>query len=269
MKRIATALVGLPIFYLIIKFSPTWVFAALVVGAVIIGSYEYYAIAERRGFRPVKLLGALLGAGVAYTFYDARIETLDVLCLAAVLVPLLTLLRKGFEGAGIEEELGAMATTFFPIVFLGVLLGYCPRILGDGGERGRDLVVFLFLVVWLSDAAAYGVGSLLGRRKLMPAISPAKTVEGALAALVVGVLAALAARAWFFRSLGAFDAITLGLLLGAAGMLGDLAESLIKRTGAVKDSGWIFPGHGGLLDRADSLLFAAPLLFYYHRFFLE
>ncbi len=269
MKRIATALVGIPVFFLIIKYSPTWVFMALVATAVIVGSYEYYAIAERRGFRPLKPLGALLGAGMAYTLYDARVETIDMLCLAAILVPLLVLLREGVQRRGIEGELGAMATTFFPIIFLGLLLGYCPRILDDGGERGRDLVVFLFLVVWVSDAAAYGVGSVLGRRKLMPSISPAKTVEGAVAALAVGVLAALAARAWFFRSLETVDAIWLGLLLGGAGMLGDLAESLLKRSGDVKDSGRLFPGHGGLLDRADSLLFAAPLLFYYHRYFIE
>jgi len=103
----------------------------------------------------------------------------------------------------------------------------------------------------------------------MPAVSPAKTAEGAAGALIVAVVAALVARYWFFRSLGAFDAICLGLLLGSAGILGDLTESLIKRSGAVKDSGWLFPGHGGLLDRADSLLFAAPLLFYYHRYFIQ
>jgi phosphatidate cytidylyltransferase len=269
LKRITTALLGLPVFFWIIKYLPPWVFMALVAVAVMVGSYEYYAMAEKRGVRPVKLLGALLGAGVAYTFFDSRIQTIDVLCLAAILVPVLTLMRKRVERDGIEGELGAMATTFFPIVFLGLLMGYCPRMLDDGGERGRDLVVFLFLVVWLADAAAFAVGSLLGRHKLMQSVSPGKTVEGAVGALTVAVLAALVARAWFFRSLGYIDAVCLGLLLGGAGMLGDLAESLIKRSGAVKDSGSLFPGHGGLLDRADSLLFAAPVLFYYHRYFIQ
>ncbi|HZI92935.1 MAG TPA: phosphatidate cytidylyltransferase, partial [Patescibacteria group bacterium] len=126
-----------------------------------------------------------------------------------------------------------------------------------------------FWVVWLSDAAAYVFGSLLGRHKLAPMLSPGKTVEGAIGALMVAVGATLVAKVWFFRKLGFTDALCLGLLMGGAGMIGDLAESLLKRSAGVKDSGWLFPGHGGMLDRADSLLFAAPVLFYYHKYFMQ
>jgi phosphatidate cytidylyltransferase len=93
-------------------------------------------------------------------------------------------------------------------------------------------------------------------------------VEGAAGALVMAVAASLMAKAWFFRKLTMEDALLLGLLLGLAGMAGDLAESLLKRSAAIKDSGRLFPGHGGMLDRADSLLFAAPVLFYYHKYFM-
>jgi phosphatidate cytidylyltransferase len=102
----------------------------------------------------------------------------------------------------------------------------------------------------------------------MPGISPGKTVAGAIGALAVAMAATLTARAWFFTRLALHDAIALGLLLGAAGMVGDLSESLMKRAAAVKDSGVLFPGHGGMLDRTDSLLFAAPVLFYYHKYFM-
>lgn len=270
MRRILTALVGLPIIFLTIKYFPPVVFLVLVLAAVVVGSYEFYAIAEKGGFRPHKLLGAALAAAVAWTFFEPRLGTVEILCAATILVPLASMVRgRSVAATRLDEELGAIAVTWMAVPLFGLLMGYCVALLGDGGERGRDLIVLLFLVVWLADAAAYMVGSLWGRHKLAPSISPGKTVEGALGALVVAVLAALVAKAWFFTGIGIADAVALGLLLGVFGMLGDLAESLLKRTGAVKDSGSLLPGHGGLLDRADSLLFAAPVLFYYHQYLIE
>jgi phosphatidate cytidylyltransferase len=184
-------------------------------------------------------------------------------------VPMASLVRERNGGAELHEELGAITSTCTAVLFVGVLMGYSLGLLGDGGEMGRDLTVLLFWVVWLSDAAAYTVGTLLGRHKLAPRISPGKTIEGAVGALVAAVAAALVAKGWFFRRLGLADAVALGLLLGCAGMAGDLVESLLKRSAAVKDSGALFPGHGGMLDRADSLLFAAPVLFYYHKYFMQ
>lgn len=268
MKRIATSLVGLPILFAIIKWLPPPVFLLLVIGSVILGSYELYAIAEKRGFRPHKLLGAALGVAAVYSFFDERVATTAVLAAATMLVPLASL-RRSAGGRSLEAELGSIAATLFAVLFVGLLMGYTIALLSDGGEMGRDLTVLLFWVVWLSDAGAYAVGSLWGRHKLAPGISPNKTVEGAVGALAMALLAAFVARGWFFRKLDVADAAALGLLLGGAGMLGDLAESLIKRSAAVKDSGSLFPGHGGMLDRADSLLFAGPVLFYYYRYFMS
>ncbi|HEY3174354.1 MAG TPA: phosphatidate cytidylyltransferase [Candidatus Polarisedimenticolia bacterium] len=266
MKRIATSLVGLPILFMIIKYLPPVGFLVVVAVSVVLGSYEFYAIAERKGLKPHKVLGAALGVAAAYTFFDGRVGTTDILCAAALLVPLASLVRGREGGERLEGALGGIAATFFAILFVGLLMGYSIGLLSDGSERGRDLTVLLFWVVWLSDAGAYAVGSLWGRHKLMPHVSPGKTVEGAIGALVIAVAASFAAKAWFFRKLSMEDALSLGLLLGLSGMAGDLAESLLKRSAAVKDSGWLFPGHGGMLDRADSLLFAAPVLFYYQKY---
>ena len=126
--------------------------------------------------------------------------------------------------------------------------------------------LLLVSVTWLGETAAYLVGSTLGRHKLAPVISPRKTVEGAVAQLAVSVLAALGARAWFFPALSLQSAIVVGLLLGVVGQAGDLMESAIKRSVDTKDTGRVIPGHGGMLDRIDALLFAAPVLFYYLRF---
>ncbi|HET6373375.1 MAG TPA: phosphatidate cytidylyltransferase, partial [Candidatus Polarisedimenticolia bacterium] len=193
---------------------------------------------------------------------------LEVMCLTAIAVPLASLARWAAASGRLEGELECIGVTMAAVVFVGLLMGYCLGLLQDGDEMGRDLTVLLFWVVWLSDAAAYTAGSLWGRRKLLPAVSPGKTVEGMLAALVIAIVAALVAKFWFFHRLGMTDALALGLLLGCSGVLGDLCESLLKRAASVKDSGWLFPGHGGMLDRTDSLLFAAPVLFYYHKCFL-
>jgi phosphatidate cytidylyltransferase len=268
-KRILTSLVGLPVLFAVIKYLPPRAFLALVSAAVVLGCYEFYALAETRGLRPHKLLGAVLGVAAAWTFFfDAHVGTVDILCAAALIVPVASLARCRSAGGRLEQEFGGIAATYTAVIFVGLLMGYSLALMGNGDESGRDLTVLLFWIVWLSDAAAYTVGSLAGRHKLAPSISPGKTVEGAVGAVAVAVAAALVARIWFFTRLSLRDALALGFLLGVAGMVGDLAESLLKRSAGVKDSGWLFPGHGGMLDRADSLLFAAPVLFYYHKYFM-
>ena len=145
--------------------------------------------------------------------------------------------------------------------YVNWLLGYSfwLRDLTDG----TDWVLLLVSVTWLGETAAYVVGSLVGRTRLAPVISPRKSVEGAVAQFVVSVLAAVAAQAWFFTALGPWRAAVAGALLGVSGQLGDLAESAIKRSLGTKDTAHLIPGHGGILDRVDGLLFNTPVLFYY------
>lgn len=269
MTRILTALVGLPILFAVIKYLPPMVFLLVVLGAVLLGCHELFAMARKRDVEAHRTLGSVLAVALAYTFFDTQLDALDILGAAAILIPLASLWRAARRGGRLDGEFAAIAVTLLGVIFVGLLMGYSLALLHDGGERGRDLTVLLFWVVWLSDAGAYAIGSIWGRHKLIPLISPGKTVEGAVGALAIAVAAALAARGWFFTALTAGDAIALGLLLGAFGMVGDLSESLMKRAAGIKDSGWLLPGHGGILDRTDSLLFAAPVLFYYHRYFLQ
>ena len=123
-------------------------------------------------------------------------------------------------------------------------------------------------MVWASDTGAYYGGRLLGRTRLAPQLSPGKTVEGLLAGLVAAVAAAFLARAWFMHRLAVADCLLLAPLLAGVGAAGDLMESALKRWAGAKDSSGLIPGHGGMLDRIDSLLLAAPVLFYYHRYFM-
>lgn len=128
---------------------------------------------------------------------------------------------------------------------------------------GEWLVLFLAVVTWASDTGAYYVGTLWGKHPLLPSISPKKTVEGVLGGLALAVGVALLAQQWFTSQLSLTDSLILGVLLTGMGLVGDLFESVIKRRTGVKDSGGILPGHGGMLDRLDSLLFTAPTFYYY------
>src|SRR6266436_2179477 len=154
-----------------------------------------------------------------------------------------------------------VAVTLLGVCYVNWLLGHAIslRALPDGVHW----ILLLVWVTWIGETAAYLVGSLAGRHKLAPGISPGKTVEGAIAQLVASVLAALVAGRWLFPGLQLRDAVAVGILLGVLGQVGDLVESALKRSVGVKDAGNVIPGHGGILDRIDGLLFNVPVLFYY------
>jgi phosphatidate cytidylyltransferase len=133
-------------------------------------------------------------------------------------------------------------------------------------QFGEYWILLLLLIVMTGDSAAYYIGTSFGRHKLYPVVSPNKSVEGALGGLAGSVGGALIAKFTFFPQLGVFDCIATALILGVLGQLGDLFESLLKRSFGVKDSGTIVPGHGGILDRLDSILFAAPAAWWYAHF---
>jgi phosphatidate cytidylyltransferase len=125
------------------------------------------------------------------------------------------------------------------------------------------LIFFLVLVTWAGDTGAYYAGISLGRRPLAPTLSPKKTVEGLIGGWVAALAAALVASNWFLPSFSPLDALVASFLLTGAGLIGDLSESALKRSAGIKDSGGLLPGHGGVLDRIDSLLFSSPVFYYY------
>jgi phosphatidate cytidylyltransferase len=164
-------------------------------------------------------------------------------------------------GGGEEFRAAALraAWAVFGVAYVGGLFGY-GSLLRDGPD-GRQLVYFVALTTWAGDIGAYYVGSRLGRRPLAPRVSPKKTVEGALGGVAATVLIAILGSAWVWPRLPVATAIWVGGLLAVVGMVGDLAESVVKRAAGVKDSGTIIPGHGGILDRLDSVIFCVPALY--------
>jgi phosphatidate cytidylyltransferase len=157
----------------------------------------------------------------------------------------------------VTAECGAIA---FGILYVPLLLGYLDML--RSGPLGIQWLFLMMFIVMCGDSAAYYLGSLFGKHKLYPAVSPNKSIEGALGGLLGSLAGALLFRLLFFPEIGIVLCSAAALIVGAAGQLGDLFESLLKRSCGVKDSGTIIPGHGGVLDRLDSILFAAPLIWF-------
>jgi phosphatidate cytidylyltransferase len=258
LKRVASTLVLLPVFLLIVIKAPGWIFNALVVMASAAALWELTRMLQRAD-RPVyRRLGVVAGTAVTAAFAADRIVGPFVLPAFAVVLAVGAILAAPvWQGAATSE---ATATTLLAVMYIGWLLGY--GILLHSLPHGDDLMLFLVGVTWVGETAAYLVGSTIGRHKLAPVVSPRKTVEGAAAQVVASVLMALALRVWLLPACGLALAVAGGTLLGITGQVGDLAESAIKRSVGTKESGGLIPGHGGVLDRIDSLLFNLPAFYY-------
>jgi phosphatidate cytidylyltransferase len=242
---------------------------ALFVGILAgLGSYELYGMTSRSGWHPSRILGIAASVALCLSFEFGGGSLPGLVFAALVLV----LLVERTARSSREQYLGSLAVTLMGVVYCGWLLGFFIWLRSFGGSRfsaGPQLVYFVLVLTWSYDSVAYLVGSLVGRRRLFPGISPSKTTEGTVAGLCGCVVAALVSRATFASFLRYGDAVLLGLLMGVAAQAGDLAESMIKRSVGAKDSSNLIPGHGGFLDRFDSLLVAGPAFYFYVRAFLS
>ena len=258
-RRIWTGVVFIPFFYVFTRYAPIWAFGTFVVALSVVGQWEFTLMFRRSGVPAYPWLGLFTGILVTASFGLAG---------AAPLV--LTLIVAGLLSVGLcrtrefPPRVEGAALTLLGVCYVNWLLGHAIWL--RSLPLGAQWIFLLVWITWVGESAAYFVGSTLGRHRLAPRISPAKTVEGALAQFLVSPVAAVVGRWWFFPECGLRDALVIGLLLGVVGQLGDLAESWLKRGARTKDTGNLIPGHGGLLDRLDSLLFNTPALYYYARF---
>jgi phosphatidate cytidylyltransferase len=260
LKRLASALVLLPVFLLIVVKAPGWMFNVVVVAASAGALWELTRMLEHGG-RPVYRRLGVLG-GVALTAAFAASRLLDPLVLPAVV---LTVVAGAVLAAPLwrSEPLSVepAANTLLAVIYVGWLLGY-GILLHHTSPIGDELVLFVVGVTWVGETAAYLVGSTLGRHRLAPVISPRKTLEGAAAQVVASLVTGAALGAWLLPTCGGTVAVLGGGLLGVVGQIGDLVESVMKRSVGTKDTGGLIPGHGGVLDRIDSLLFNLPAFYY-------
>ena len=259
--RLATAAVGVPIILSLVYIAPPWAFYLLVLAAVLVGAQELFAMthpADRISQAVGVLASALVSAAVYFRGDDARV-LLTMLVVLPVFGPVFTLARLGsIETAAFR----ACALGFGPL-FIAAPLTLLARMRLNLGAAGSGSVILAIGLAWFADTGAYFAGRFLGKHKLYEAVSPKKTVEGAVGGLVASVVWALLGSFWFLRSLPVVHAIPLALVGGVVGQAGDLAESLLKRSTGVKDSGALVPGHGGILDRVDALIMTSIAVYLY------
>jgi phosphatidate cytidylyltransferase len=268
--RLGTAAVMVPVILGLLYPGPPWAFYLLVVTVALVGTQELFAMTHPGdGVSQAFGVFAAAASSVALYFYaeDPRVP-LTILVAVPVIAPLFTLVRLGkIESAALR----ACALGFGPL-FVAVPLTLLPLMRrelarpGALGDVGSGVVLLCLGLSWFADTCAYFAGRFLGRRKLYEAVSPKKTLEGAIGGLLGSVVFALVGSLWFLRgSLPVAHAVPLAIVAGALGQAGDLAESVLKRSTGIKDSGGIVPGHGGILDRVDALLLTTVVVFLYQQ----
>jgi len=259
-QRILTGLpLALVVVYLIVQ-DREWLFTLAVLATVIICLHEYFHISREAGLGGWPWVGyvaaGLLCLGQFADLHGMAFGESALLLLMVLAIPVAGLVTV----SDLKNYSGALASTVLGVFYIGFAFSWMiPLRFGDP-VVGWRLVVLLFLVVWAEDIFAYAVGRMVGHIPLAKTISPKKTVEGAVAGLAGGVLVAWGFSHWFWQTGDEKTVILIGGMVALAGQVGDLVESALKRAANLKDSGTILPGHGGLLDRIDSLLFAAPTL---------
>ncbi len=277
MSRIITAVIAHPI--LIVSILVPWLlplFVVLAGAAMTLGLYEFYVLAGKKGLKPNAAAGYLGGAALFTVFYFASPELvhsrldMQTIVLTIMVLTIGTMVAATLKGAPFDKMLNSSAITILGVLYVVLLGGYLVAVrTGFEQKLSAHLLSFFFLVLMGADTGAYYTGRAIGKHKLAPSISPGKTWEGVAGGIVAALALATAAHFWFFRELPLKWALPLAAVMVALGVLGDLTESALKRGAGAKDAANILPGHGGILDRLDSLLFNAPLVYYFADFYFS
>jgi phosphatidate cytidylyltransferase len=278
--RILTAVVLIPAVLYVIWQGGYWVLATVEI-VTILGLSEFYQLIEAKGAHPLRGFGMIAGASLPVVAFVGTEYHVTILMSAVLLGVMVAQLGK----ARISDALASISGTFFGVFYVGWLMSHAivlrdfhrvvqgkwgdVAVAGILPEAGIFYLLFTAAIVIAGDAGAYFSGRAYGRHKLAPTISPAKTVEGALGAVLAGVAVGYACKAGFeilipgvTAQIGWVLCGVLAVLLAVVGIIGDLVESLLKRDAAVKDTGMLLPGTGGILDRVDSNLLAIPVMYY-------
>jgi len=277
--RILTAIIALPVIIASIVLplwwpQGSWLFVAIAAFALGAGLFEFYSLTKKLKLKADAAIGYLWAMALFIGFFfDAPSKQPDALIAtnAAFLIVLLISQTFRFK-ADFSKMLTGAGVTMLGVMYVGFLGGFLVSVrMGFEGHPhlSTHLLGYFFLVIFASDTGAYFVGRAYGTHKLAPEMSPGKTVEGLIGGLVAAAIAAAAATATFFPEFPITASVPLAVVLAALGVLGDLTESGMKRGSKTKDAASILPGHGGLLDRLDSLLFGAPILYYFARYYFS
>jgi len=275
--RILTAAVALPILIASIvlpSYIPetVWIFVAIAVLALSAGLFEFYSLTKKLELKADAAIGYLGATALIVAFiFDAPAQAPDLLLITLAAFMIVVLITQTFRfQKDFSKMLGGTGVTVLGVLYLAFLGGFLIATRVGFESRpflSTHLLGYFFLVLMGSDTGAYFAGRAFGKHKLAPGISPGKTVEGLVGGLVAAAAFGALATFWFFPELPYQVSIPLAIVMAGVGVLGDLAESAMKRGSKTKDAATILPGHGGLLDRLDSLLLNAPILYYFARIY--
>jgi phosphatidate cytidylyltransferase len=273
-RRVAVAAVGIPLAVAIL-YVGGWVLAIALAAVAAAAAAEFFRLARQRGVRPFAVPGAVLAALpvlIAVATPDAETWAFRVFVAALIVIATAAIFRRGVDGAPLAVTAVTLAGALLTggTLLYAMLLHMMPLPAADPAWRdwvGPALLAFPMTLTWMGDTFAYFGGRAFGRRKLIPSVSPGKTVEGALSSVIgTTIVGALYAHfvfgAWLGVTLPVAAGALIGFIVSPVAQTGDLAESLLKREAGVKDSGSLLPGHGGVLDRLDSLFFSIPVTYW-------
>jgi len=262
-KRFPTAVILLAAVFAVFQWAPPLVLFIFLQAFIIAALIEFYNLAEKKKLHPQPLLGILAALLISASFFIKALPLGLALFGGLLLAGIYFLMASNT----IEKAMffpSALAITMFGAFYISLTMNYLYAL---RAERGPFYVYFLLGVIFLGDSGAYLLGKSLGRHKMTPIASPNKTWEGSLGGIIFACLGALAARQLLLKQIGLGEAVLCGVLAHAVAQISDPLESLFKRAVGVKDSSNMLPGHGGFLDRIDSLLLAVPFYYYFIRYF--
>ncbi|MBU1038501.1 MAG: phosphatidate cytidylyltransferase [Candidatus Omnitrophica bacterium] len=260
-RRIMTSALVVAIAALVIFVLPNWAFTLLASVMIGISLKEFFELAEKKGIVVYKYFGICIGMLIPIIVYFQKgLEGYFAIEPFIIVIACLFIFVLQFTRRDSSQALASIAVTLFGLLYIAWLFSFFVKL--KFMPQGALLVTFVILVTKVGDVGAYFVGRLIGRHSLIPRISPNKTVEGTIGGLIFSVVTAILSKL-YLPDFPLGHLVVLGLLLGVLASVGDLAESLLKRGGAVKDSGGILPGFGGMLDLIDSLIFTAPIFYFY------
>lgn len=268
-RRILASAIFLPCLIIIARRGGFY-YLALIDIMILVGLWEFYMMMEAKGLRPYKTIGILSGLALSwYVFFQQGIYANFFLSVVFMGVMALELARRE-KGLAVYHISVTIFGVFY-VAWLGshlVLLRELPHLKGLDYSLGFSFVLVVFVLTWCYDTGAYTIGMLLGKHKIIPSVSPAKSWEGAIGGVLFSLIGILIARHWIAPYLSFTQAVGLALIASVVGQLGDFVESMIKRDVKIKDASETIPGHGGVLDRFDSLLFTSPLIYYFFKYFI-
>ncbi len=259
LKRIISGVLGIPILLAVVHYGGISLFIATLVVALI-GLYEFYRALGQMKLSPIKWVGYLTAFAILSQFYftSTKINTLFWLVTATIILSIILLSNRKYNMID-------ASVTIYGVLYVPVLLGH---ILLTSQQANSIVIWLIFITAWGTDTCAYFAGYFFGKRKLCPIISPKKTVEGAIGG-VLGTVIICGIFGYFFIREHLLAVLLIGLCGSVISMLGDLTASIIKRTVGIKDFSNLIPGHGGILDRFDSILFTAPVVYYFLLFMIN